>query len=288
MKGVYVKFPKSGLGNLLLIWARARVFAHINDLPFATSRWWGIRWGAWLRIEQKKRVYWGYFKEDSFWGHYRKKWQVALAQKIKEPEIRPLTAAELIKPQLYYFYDQEVTDRVSFRPLKEYRDFLKAELYRIIQPKLLKQLEQYPVPEIAVHIRRGDFKITNLVTPLSFFIDCILTIREITGTEMPVTVFSDAENSEILPVLSLANVKRAEEKPDILDILLMSKSKFIVLSESSTFSYWGAFLSDAVLLKPFNDWHEDLRSEDINNLTPEIRWIEGDINCKELLKRAWN
>ena len=60
---VYVDFPKVGLGNMLLVWARAVVFCKLNNLDLTTSSWWGLRWGALLRRESKKRLYYQYLIE---------------------------------------------------------------------------------------------------------------------------------------------------------------------------------------------------------------------------------
>jgi hypothetical protein len=140
---------------------------------------------------------------------------------------------------------------------------------------------------ISVHIRRGDFKFGNPITSLSFFIDAINSIRNVYGDELPVTIFTDAENTEIEDVLKLPAVCLSEEKPDILDILIMSMSRFIILSQSSTFSYWGAFLSDAVILKPHTDWQQYIRSSKINSNYPEINWKEGDEECVETLRKHY-
>ena len=150
----------------------------------------------------------------------------------------------------------------------------------------MQKLEWYIKPVIAIHIRRGDFKIANPLTPLSFFLDCITSIRSVTGENWPVTIFTDAHPGEIDEILRLPDTFLAEEKPDILDILLMSQSKVIVLSQSSTFSYWGAFLSDAVVLKPFDDWQKQIRNNDINRQFPEIAWRENDPACVQQLKVA--
>lgn len=62
---VYVKFPKTGLGNMLLVWANAFVFAKMNKMELVLSSWWGFHWGAILRKERKKRLYYNYFKETN-------------------------------------------------------------------------------------------------------------------------------------------------------------------------------------------------------------------------------
>jgi hypothetical protein len=130
-----------------------------------------------------------------------------------------------------------------------------------LKPQLKSKLNHYPVPVVSVHIRRGDFKIANQITPLSFFVNAIRQIRAVVNEEWSVTVFTDAEPHEIAEVMNEPGVNVATTKPDILDILLMSKSKVIVLSQSSTFSYWSAFLSEAVILMKQDDWQKTITGD---------------------------
>src|ERR1019366_1638433 len=94
MGKVYVKFPKTGLGNLMLVWARACVFAHLNNLPLVTSSWWGFRPGAWIRNERKKRLYWGYFKESSFSERMKMRWYQMIHPVVHEPAVKKLSDVE--------------------------------------------------------------------------------------------------------------------------------------------------------------------------------------------------
>ena len=54
----------------------------------------------------------------------------------------------------------------------------------------------------------------------------------------------------------------------------MSKSKIIFLSQSSSFSYWAAFLSDSLVIMHSNDWQEKICDEDHLNNYKELRWNE--------------
>ena len=285
MAKVYVKFPKTGLGNLLLIWARARLLAELNNLSMVTAPWWGVRWGAWLRNERKKRMYIGYFKESSWVQRLMIKIYYIGAIIVKDPEVKKIKEEEVTGRKLFLF-NKVSTSNDIFSEIREHRDFIRDEIYKILSPLLLQKMSSFEVPVIAVHIRRGDFKIGNQITPGSFFTDCISSIRTVCKEDWPVTVFTDADHTEIAEILQLPQVKLAEDKPDILDILLMSKSRVIVLSQSSTFSYWGAFLSDAIVLKPGDDWQKNLRSSSTNRRFPEIRWKENDTACFEQLTQA--
>ncbi len=285
MSKVYVKFPKSGLGNLMLVWAKAKLFAELNGLSFTAAPWWGFRLGAWKRNERKKRLYIGYFKENSFAERLLINLYALTATIIKDPEVKKLEKEEKNANRLFVFNKISTSDDIFF-DIRQHRDFIRDEIYKILTPALLQQLHRYPTPAIAIHIRRGDFKIANPVTPLSFFIDCITAVRSVVGEDLPVTIFTDAHPDEVKEVLLLPHTKIAEDKPDILDILLMSKSKVMVLSKSSTFSYWGAFLSDAIVLRPFDDWQKQIRGEGLNKTGDEILWKEKDPECVQQLSRS--
>lgn len=100
----------------------------------------------------------------------------------------------------------------------------------------------------------------------------MISLRKDAGLELPVTVFSDAEPSEIEELTKLNNIKLAEPKPDILDILLLASSKIVVLSIGSSFSYWGAFLSEGIVIKHPKEWHVPFRAEYDPLYSKEIKW----------------
>lgn len=259
---VYVQFPRTGLGNMLLVWSRAFVFSRLNELPLVTTSWGRIQWGAWLRWERKKRTYWGYFREDGRWKSWVARFQKRRLAVVVEPEVKTWPGTD----KTIFLFNQVSPEKDLFGPFRAEREMVKKGIFDLLSPRISAALDGYTPPVIAIHIRRGDFKHGNPITPTLFFINAILLTREIAGEQWPVTVFTDAAPGEIRDVLSLPAVRLAEDKPDVLDILLMSKSRVLVLSRSSTFSYWGAFLSDAVIIKPEGDWQDDLRPREINNL----------------------
>jgi len=51
---VVCKLPNAGLGNKLLVWAKAMVFAHINQLELWVSPWFQMKLKSLLRKEQSR------------------------------------------------------------------------------------------------------------------------------------------------------------------------------------------------------------------------------------------
>ena len=280
MAKVYIKFPRTGLGNMLLVWANALIFAKVNDLEMVTGSWWGIRWGAIIRREQNKRFYRNYFTETPFVKRIIFKATTILYQRKKNPHFEILTDAQKSAKTLFLF-DKTITDENLFFNLSPYRDLIKEALLRLITSQKKQQLLKYESPVIGVHIRRGDFKIAHQITPLSYFIEIIKSIREATDSVMPVTVFSDADKNELTDIFQLENVTLTDKKADILDILLMSQSEILVLSQSSTFSYWSAFLSDGLVIIPHDDWQTKIKDGGENYR--ELRWDGNDPDSKQTL-----
>ncbi|MBK8712939.1 MAG: alpha-1,2-fucosyltransferase [Niastella sp.] len=276
--------PKTGLGNKLLVWAKGMVFSKLNGLPLVTSAWWGLQWGALLRRENKSRLYMGYFKETSFAQRLLVKFQLLFYKNIGEPKVDLYENDNHTKT--IFLFNKVITNEDLFGELRQHRELISGELYGMLTPRMHTQLAGYATPVVGVHIRRGDFKLGNQTTPLDYFMNAIKLIRQTRNEEMPVTIFTDADPSEISEILALPGITIAASKPDILDILLLSKSKIMILSKSSTFGYWAAFLSDALVVRPHYDWQEKLRDNNPSLNYQEIKWDFTNNKSVEDFKKA--
>lgn len=283
MAKVYVKFPKAGLGNLMLVWAKGFVFAKINDLELITSSWWGIRWGPIFRREKKKRFYRNYFRETPlakrvFFNFFIKKKTVC-----HEPLISKISDEEKRSNMVFLFDNPTTGEEELFGALRDYRDLIRQEIWSMLMPGQKWKLNKGTAPVISVHIRRGDFKIGNPITPLSHFISVIHIIRKEYGKNLPVTIFSDAEDAELTEILKMEEVSKAKGESDIVDLLLMSRSNIIVLSQSSSFSYWAAFLSDALVIMSPTDWQYQIKES--GEKYTEFKWNANDPQSTQQLEQ---
>ena len=267
---------------MLLVWAKGMVFAKINGLPLVTSSWWGLHWGALMRRETKTRLYLGYFKETSLGEKWFMKLQLLFYKIIREPEISALP--EDTGQRTIFLFNKVITNEDLFGELRDHQEMIAHELYGMLTSRMRSQLKSYSAPVIGVHIRRGDFKLGNQTTPLEYFINAIKLIRQTRNENLPVTIFTDADHSEISKILELPDIIIAEEKPDILDILLLSKSKIMVLSKGSTFGYWAAFLSGALVIRPHYDWQEKIKVTEAGGIYREVKWNHNDEVSNWLLK----
>lgn len=257
---VWARLPNMGLGNKMLVWARAYTFAFKHNLPLYVTNWVSINFGSFLRWERSKRIYFGYFKTLSVVS------KLSLKRKIKNLPIVIEPTQFLEKPHIYQFEALFISNDY-FEEMKPYLQIVKSGFEDSLKKSYKKQYHNLAAPAIGIHIRRGDFKLGSTITPIDFFISVIKYIRSTTLKQLPVTVFSDASDSELSEIIGLQDVTRAKTQPDILDMLQLSKSAVVVMSISSTFSFWAAFLSEGIVIKHKDEWHPPiLPTESENNI----------------------
>jgi hypothetical protein len=277
---VYANLPRGGLGNKMLVWARALVFAQINGLPLFVSRWAEVKLGPYLRGEKSKRQYWGYFSRENVPGIIQRILFYCLYKKVHEPSIDK-TSSSVVGKRLYV-YDR-VPDWVDyFNGLRGHEDLIRESFFSTLTVKYRDILSHNKAPVVAVHIRRSDFRELNpgeihgsdcnVRTPIHYYIRAIELIRSEAGQVLPVTIFTDGHEEDVLELLALPDVTLADSNPDIVDLLLMSRAKCIVVSAGSTFSYWAAFLSDALVVT--DPGHQiTIRSDDLR-----AKFFEGPVH----------
>jgi hypothetical protein len=106
-------------------------------------------------------------------------------------------------------------------------------------------------PHIAIHVRCGDFGQginfqalraghRNARLPIAWYRDMLDGIRTRIGP-VPVRIFSDGDDVELRPLLSVDGVTRMPGRHAVTDMLAMAQAKLII-SSGSGFSMWGAYL----------------------------------------------
>lgn len=261
------ELPSAGLGNKLFSWASGYIFSKVNNCSHYITGMTNIHIGPILRRESSKRFYRGYFKNERFFLPFRY-W---LYRKIY---LRQDESGKKVKESACYVFNEIPHWSDSFNTIRTFRDTIINGFWESLTPVIKEKIESYCAPIFSVHIRMGDFrplksdedfaKVGAVRTPCEYFIDIIYKIRTYAGSSLPVTVFSDGKDSDLEPILSLPNVYRAKEDLDIVHLALMSKSKIIVMSASSTFGFWAGFLSNAILINHYQHLHMPIRPFEIN------------------------
>jgi len=263
MSLVVCKLPKAGLGNQLFPLMKASVFAHLNNMEVRVTGYNRLKIGPYLRREKSKRKYSNSFTfQKNIISEQIEKWKIhgkGHYELISEPDVVKLP--ETVLPGKLFVFTETPHYRDLFAGLREQHELVKTLFWNVLQSSVKKRLEKLQTPYIGVHVRMGDFpslkegenfnEVGQKRTPETYFIDIITRIREVHGSTLPVTVFTDGYRHEFNKLFELENIEMAEGNPDIIDLLLLSRSKIIVTATGSTFSYWAGFLSEApVILHP--------------------------------------
>lgn len=288
MSVVVCRLPKAGLGNHLFPLMHAMVFAELNKLPLIILGYHHLKLGPYLRKEKIKRRYRGYFSfQKSVVGEWmdraKIKWLSSKLDTVAEPPVEKVEAGK-VDGKLFLFHKLP-TYHDYFRHLKAHRPLVKKKLLEVINPEILKEVNRVEPPVIGVHIRMGDFrklkegedfsKVGHVRTPEFYFVDIIQAIRKINGNELPVSLFTDGYRNEFEQILSTDSLTMVEGNPDIVDLLLLSRSKIIAMANGSTFSYWAGFLSDAPIIKHPDHLYAPFRPAEINEKFYEGPMLHG-------------
>ena len=237
MSIVVCKLPKAGLGNQLFPLTKALVFAHINKLPLIIVNYHQLKIGPYLRGEKNKRQYKGFFLfQKNIAAAQIDNWKLTRYEnyrRVNEATLETVKAGTGEKNMYCFSAMPHWND--YFEGLKEYHLLAKKLLLQQISPAILTKLVNIQHPVIGVHIRQGDFrklktdedfaKVGTVRTPAEYFIRIIKSIREINGSNLPATVFTDGYKNELPEIFNLGDVTLSEVKNDLLDLLLLSKSK---------------------------------------------------------------
>ena len=241
-----IRFFGSGLGNLLLPWARAVSLANRYGLPVVFPTWPQVKIGTYLRREKDKRHYFGIFSPSS---EYIVGWarltRLLYCRWVGEEVF-------LARPDFFLRANQDHVVNITgckdfFLPILEDHELIRMKLLDIIRPSHIpaRTADRY----VAVHIRLGDFKVGKQITPLDFFDNVLLQIKA-NLPHMEVFIFTDGRRDEIDHLLTKHQARLADFGSSMADLLAMSKSTLLVASKNSTFCWWASYLGRMPVIWP--------------------------------------
>jgi hypothetical protein len=245
---VIADLPRAGLANLLYIWAKAFIFSSRTGQKLYVNGFNQIKLGPVLRGERTKRNYRGFFKYNTNYIGISL-YKLFKSKKILyEIDIKSINRYDLKDKLVVYNQIPRVSEGDIFQDLYEFRKEIRIEFFKMLSVDILKKIKTLQKPVISVHVRRGDFKQRGWTKTNDYYINKILEVREFYGYECKVFVFCDAFEYEIKEILELKNVELIQNKDDILDMIQISMSEYIITTPLSSFSMWAVFLSNE---KPF-------------------------------------
>jgi hypothetical protein len=144
-------------------------------------------------------------------------------------------------------------DNGRFKYLNGYDDIIKSELISITKLKWRNFANTFADVPIGINVRMGNdfrspqspedhFIIEATKTPIKWFVESLIAIREFLGFNATAYVVSDGSASDLSHLLSLPNTFFVRPGCAISDLLILSKSKILIRSGGSTFTAWASFL----------------------------------------------
>jgi Glycosyl transferase family 11 len=265
----HARLPNAGLGNKLFIWAKAYMFSRLNGVPLRVTGWLQLQRGSILH-GLDFRLYWNYFKRVDEAGWRTNRYAARHYRIIAEPAVERRD----IEPGAIYEYSKVPHWSNFFGDIRDNREQVRDALLAMLTDARVRELGRHKPPVIAVNVRMGDFKklqpnqdfakVGSTRTPLTYFRELIEEIRKLHGTALPVEIVTDGRTRELRELLQLPNVSMAPSRSKIVDILMMSRSKVLLTSTGSTFSYWAGFLGDCALIMHPDHIHKPIRPEAVN------------------------
>lgn len=233
----YADLPRTGLCNMLNVWARAFLWAKDHGAEMIAPQWVKVfRIGPWIRGERDKRMYINQFGN---YGYIKgvKRWKLLHLRKHLLEHY-----SETAKTGIVVFSGQ----KHNLLDICSRRDDLRKELFAQAVPSICNRLRCLPDRFIAVHIRRGDFRSIGRTLPESYYIRGIRMAAEQT-TRVPILVFSDAATDELRFLKEIGHdlysrINIMDPAPALHDVLALSKASVFVCTNGSSFSEWAAFL----------------------------------------------
>lgn len=227
----YPKLLNCGLAHELITWARCAAWCERTGATMIAPIWSKPRLGPWIRGERDKRLYGRFFHDP-----------------------RMLYGLARIRALLFGRVKVFATEHDGSLPyLPEIRG-LGSTLRRRLEQMTRPQYRPSPSdrPFIAVHVRRGDFfpfsedRLArgegNIRTPIDWFVDRLVRLREQLGEQTPAVIYSDGTDEDLAPLLALPNVRRSANEA-ITDLLEMTDAAAIIGSGSG-FSILAALLGN--------------------------------------------
>lgn len=249
----------SGLGNRLFPWARCRIFSSVNNVQMLSPQWVTgrikplLRGGIDLTCYKKQILLLDLFnKKEGDIGGIKKILLQSRAIKEIEPDNFDLIQLEPNSKEVTIVFQG---DKNHFNDLYGWEDFILKEIKVITKVKWLNLVDNFKDIPIAINVRLGnDFKTASsesdfytkgaIKTPLKWFVESLLLIRENLGFPAQAFVVSDGKEEDLKPLLSLENVTFVRPGCAISDLLVLSQAKVLIASGGSSFSAWASFLGE--------------------------------------------
>lgn len=247
----YPDVGRFGLGHSMLAWARCEIWCRQNGARMLGPQWFRPRIGPYIRRERDKREYFKLFTNKNYIRSPMRDFLLLVNRKVDFGSLSEYEISKISEKQnLIVVFKNESTSNFekNFHEIKgfsqeiycAFRDMVKSDYL----PKKVSE------PYIAIHVRLGDFArfdisraqhgVHNQRLPIEWYCESLLALRRALGVTLPARIYSDGADDEILPLLKIPGVQRAEDAESVTHMLEMALSSAII-GAGSNFNLWAAF-----------------------------------------------
>lgn len=122
-----------------------------------------------------------------------------------------------------------------------------------------------------MHVRLGDFRNTDMLTPVAWFVGVAKKLRAEMAETWPIHVFSDGLDAELEPLLRLPNCQRVSYGSSVADMLAMSRANVLVGAKLSTLNMWSFYLGRMPVI-----WPPDTDRFGLERIEPELQFLQSE------------
>lgn len=254
----YAKVGRSGLGNMLMPWARAEVFSRRTGVRLISPQWVQPKIGPLLRKEADLRYYTSLFSPGDYVTGWRRLWLLGLRRRLTEEHAKHLAETGTLHQEAGIACFSGLGEYL--RGMSPYAEYLGRRLWAITSDKVKSSvLDQQDDVDIAVHVRRGDMEIWNgngvlpncRTLPDEWYISILESLQDLVRRPLSIRIFSDARSDTIKDLIRVTHSTRTPLGNDVLtDLWLMSKARVFVSTGTSTLSAWASFIGEMPTIWP--------------------------------------
>ena len=200
-----------------------------------------------MRGEQVRRFYFREFTNQPYIRGVRKALILLRAECVSEDHLSNLMPkAEPDRTAIVFVFEHW---RDYFEPIRNSYDLIRQELDKIVAPRILKDVARIEEPFVAMHVRRGDFRVGDKLlverrlTPMEWYLEVANALQaDSFWRDLPIWVFTDGTPEDVADLVTQPNVRIVSAQTAVGDMLKMSKARLLAASGQSTFSMWASYL----------------------------------------------
>jgi hypothetical protein len=243
-----------GIGNLLFVWSFALILASSLSAKLVNPTWSILRPGAFLRGERNRSYFFLFNHLPASITGIKRILLLLFSKKhhLTFGQFPHLLSSSFSRRTIFVVSGRSdfSVDIHMFHLLSSYRQLISNNFYRLLHPDTLTKSHINFTGSITLHVRLGDFKVSNSQTSIHWYITILNQLLNHLSYHPNIFIFSDGSDSELSPLLALCNTQRVDLDNPLSELAALSRSSILLAAADSTFSMWASFLGQCPTIWP--------------------------------------